>query len=231
VNVAYGVREFAVYDPLLPRSYDTSWYAATGTYPDPVPVPGVPFSVFCPSVESGQLARRYGVSFVLEPSGSPGPAGTVFDATIGDETIYRVPGSALATTSASSGKGAWPATDASGTPVPVTQPDPATWKLKAAASGPSVLRLRLTDVPGWHASVDGRPLVLEHFGGVMLQARLASGRHTVELQYWPETFTIGIACAGAAVLGILFIIVIAGVRRRTRLAESSPRGHHGRPPR
>ena len=37
---------------------------------------------------------------------------------------------------------------------------------------PQLLRLRLTDVPGWHAWIDGKSLGLERFSGIMLQARI-----------------------------------------------------------
>ena len=79
----------------------------------------------------------------------------------------------------------------------------------------SVLRLRLTDVPGWHATIDGRPLALDRFSGIMLQARIPAGRHTIELHYWPETFSLGIALALCAVAGL--VLVPIGLSLRLRL--------------
>ncbi|MDH2903103.1 MAG: hypothetical protein PXZ08_04025, partial [Actinomycetota bacterium] len=43
VNLAYGVSEFAAYDPIIPRSYHASYGAATGTSAALLP----PFGLFC----------------------------------------------------------------------------------------------------------------------------------------------------------------------------------------
>ena len=77
-----------------------------------------------------------------------------------------------------------------------------------------MVRLRLTDVPGWHATIDGRPLPLTTFAGVMLQARVPPGRHTIELHYWPATFTWGIVLAAMAAIGLVAALVIDALRRR-----------------
>ena len=68
------------------------------------------------------------------------------------------------------------------------------------AASSQVLRLRLTDVPGWHASLDGQPLALRPFNQVMVQADIPPGTHTVELHYWPETFSVGIVLALVSVV-------------------------------
>ena len=88
-------------------------------------------------------------------------------------------------------------------------------------SVPQLLRLRLTDVPGWHASIDGRPLPLARFSGIMLQARVPPGAHVIELHYWPETFSIGIVCAACGAAG-LAIGVLVGWRRRRAPAAGAP---------
>jgi uncharacterized membrane protein YfhO len=71
----------------------------------------------------------------------------------------------------------------------------------------------LTAVPGWHATIDDRPLKLLTFSKVMLQARIPAGRHTVELVYWPTTFTIGIIAAACSVAGLVVAGVIGRIRR------------------
>jgi uncharacterized membrane protein YfhO len=96
----------------------------------------------------------------------------------------------------------------------VSYPDPASWKLTTTSAGPQLLRLRLTDVAGWHASIDGKPLGLERFSGIMLQARIPPGSHVVELHYWPETFTVGLVCAAGAVAGLVVGVVFGWRRRR-----------------
>ena len=86
--------------------------------------------------------------------------------------------------------------------------------MTVALATPQVLRLRLTDVPGWHASLDGKPLALQDFAGTMLQARIPPGRHTIELSYWPATFTLGIAIGACSLAGLLVALVVNAVRRR-----------------
>ena len=86
-NVAYEVHEFAAYDPLSPRVLFQSWRSTTGQEPSA----GLPVSVFCPVVTTAAIAREYGVAFVLEPRGVPGPRGAAFDKAIGDEALFRIP--------------------------------------------------------------------------------------------------------------------------------------------
>ena len=108
-----------------------------------------------------------------------------------------------------------PPVKALGSPVAVNYPSPTSWRMVTHAATPTVLRFRLTDVPGWHASIDGRPLVLHRFDGVMLQAKIPSGTHTIELHYWPESFSIGVGVAVATVI-VLVLAVVVGRRRQRR---------------
>ncbi len=101
--------------------------------------------------------------------------------------------------------------NADGSPVPVTYPDAASWKVATDATAPQILRLHLTDVPGWHASIDGKPLPLLRFNRVMLQARIPPGKHIIELHYWPETFTVGIVVAAVTVI-VLIVVLAFGAR-------------------
>ncbi len=223
-NDAYGISEFAIYDPLLPKSYDRSWLDATGQKNPNGPTPFPNRSVFCPAITSIQLARLYGISYVLEPAGRPGPPGSVFDRAIGNESLYRIPGAARATITPMASSGRYPADNAAGTAVKVNNPNPATWKMETDASSRQALRVRLTNVPGWHATIDGKPLPLKPFAGVMLQAAIPPGHHVVELHYWPETFTFGIVLAALSALVLLALVIVehyrpeilGGDRRRRR---------------
>jgi len=221
VNAAFGVSELGVYDPLLPRALHSSWQAATGVTGAPPASEAVPFSLFCPAVDSVSVARRYGVAYILEPHGVRGPAGTAFVRYVGGEGLYRVPLAARATLVDAPGAGALPPVDAPGAPVRVSAPEPTTWRLHTDAPGPTVLRLRVTAVPGWSATVDGRVLPLTRYAGIMLQARLDPGSHVVVLQYRPAAFVAGMWVAGAAVvvLGAALLVDrrgrrLTGARRR-----------------
>jgi hypothetical protein len=215
-QLAYGIQELALYDPMIPSAYYSSWKTLTHESA------GIPSdSVYCPGVNDAELARLYGISYVLERAGTPGPQGGEFDKAVGDEDIYRIPDAAAATLTPLPPGGKLPADDAPSTPVPVTHPNPASWKLVTEADSPQVLRLRLTDVPGWHASIDGRPVPLRRFAGVMLQVEVPPGHHTVELRYWPASLTVGIVLASGAVVSLLVAFVIEGRRRRRSAATSS----------
>ena len=169
VNVAYGVHELDSYDPLTPQALFNSWDTLTGHYPRPVGVfyYRVPVSMFCPVVATVKEARLFGVSYVLELKGKRGPkGGSVFVEKVGKESLYRIPGASVATLTPLKADGSLPSVHTMGTPVTVKYPTPISWKLVTHADTAQVLRLRLTDVPGWHASIDGSPLPLTDFGGV-----------------------------------------------------------------
>ena len=167
-------------------------------------------------------AREYGISFVLEPPGSTGPQGAVFVGNIGPESLCRVPGAATAVLVADSGEpGVWPPIRAAGTPVSVTHSDPAAWAMTTRVAEPSVLRLHLTNVPGWHASIDGRPVRLQPFARTMLQVRLPSGTHAVRVWYWPRAFTAGLVVALCAILALAVAIIGSRMAaQRTRRSDS-----------
>ena len=202
-NNAYGLHELDAYDSMIPEAY----------FPGPPASQNPSAYVFAPAVTTVAQARLYGAAFVLEPSGSPGPPGAVFDQDVGGEGLYRIPGAADATLTPASPTGPLPAVGTPGTAVRVEHPDPATWRISTDDTHSQVLRLRLTAVPGWHATIDDRPLKLLTFSKVMLQARIPAGRHTVELVYWPTTFTIGIIAAACSVAGLVIACVVGWIRR------------------
>jgi len=209
VNDVYGVQEFDVYDPMIPESYFQTWHSQTGE------VAGTPSEFkFVPAVQTATIARRYGVEYVLEPSGWPGPKGGVFDTRVGGNELYRIPGAALATLTPIAANQEWPKLNAPGRPVRVTHSNPASWELVTSSRSPQVLRLRLTDVPGWHATIDGRPLTLHQFSGFMLQARIPPGHHDIELHYFPGAFTAGILLAVCSAAAIVLALFISWMRHR-----------------
>jgi hypothetical protein len=215
VNDVFGVRELSVIDGSVPRSYFTSWRLVTGKHASSAGFPGA-FS-YSPEISTAAVARIYGVGFVLEARGSPAPKGGVFDRRIGDEVLYRIPHSGPATLTPLSRHGGLPSIKAPGTVVPVSYPSPSSWKITTDASTAQVLRLRLNNTPGWQATIDGQPLRLTAFADVMLQARIPPGHHTIELHYWPVSFTIGIVLA--VVTAIILVVAVVMEERRSR------RGH------
>ena len=206
-NLLYNVQEFATYDPMTPHDYFSLYNAPTpklAEYED----------VFSPTVTSTQAARLYGISYLLEPIGVPGPRGSVFDRRLGNEDLYRVPGAAAATLVALGQNRSLPDKYADGAPVRVTHPSPNAWRTVTHSDTNSVLRLRLSNVPGWRATVDGRAADVYPFARTMLQVRVPPGRHVVELRYWPKTFSLGIILALCAVLGLVILLTISRIRSR-----------------
>ena len=206
-NLLYDVQEFANYDPMTPRTYFSlhrTPVSALAEYAD----------IFSPAITSSQAARLYGISYLLEPNGVSGPKGSVFDRQIGNEDLYRVPGAAAATLVAIRSNGSLPGKYAAGTTIKVSHPNPNAWTMSTIATAPSVLRLRLSDVPGWHATVDGKTVRLHQFAGIMMELRVPAGQHLVELRYWPNTFTTGIVLALCSLLGLVIVPILPHLRRR-----------------
>jgi hypothetical protein len=210
-NAAYGIQEFATYDVMISKAYFESYAAATGG-PAPVKLSGE----FCPAITSVTLAREYGVAYVLEPPGVVGPAGTWRVGIVGSEGVYAVPMAARATLDPST-TGAEP-TDgsAAGQSVPAVITDSGDWQLAIDPRIPSTLHLRLTDEPGWRATINGQDLPLQSWNQVMLQASVPAGAGSIVLTYWPRSFTVGLVLALLSSLGLASLPVIKLVRRRSR---------------
>ncbi len=226
-NIEFGVHEVNLYDPIVPKTYFTAWEHTTGTSA------GLPFfNLFCPAITTAAAARFLGVGYVLVAPATHAPSGAVFvrelsvppprkaakaeGATSQSEDLYRIPGSARATLIPVRPHGPLPPPDAPGVPVPISDANPAKWSLVTHASTPVVLRLHLADVPGWHATIDGRPLQLQSLSGFMFQARVPSGRHVIQLHYWPTAFTIGLIIALVTFLALALALGAHVWRRRTR---------------
>ena len=192
VNIAYQVHEINLYDPIVPNALFSAWSQAAKT-----PSGYLRLNTFCPWIETAAEARLFGVSYVLVDAGQRGPTGGVFvtqlkverqspsvapSARSHDEDLYWIPGSAQATVITIRPGGPLPPADAPGTPVAVHDRNPARWSVTTDSPKPVELRLHLTDVPGWHASIDGRPLQLESLSDIMFQARIPQGRHVIEFE-------------------------------------------------
>jgi hypothetical protein len=214
INVAYGVREFEVYDPILPESYYRA-YAAIGK--GHIAASLSELGIFCARIKTVQQAQVFGVSYLLEPPERYGPPGSVPVGPVGTEELFSIPDAGDATTTPAPAVTASLPTDAPGTPVPVTHPDPASWRVAVDTTTASVLRLRLTNVPGWRATIDGRPVALSPWAnGLMLETRVPAGSHVVELHYWPVAFSAGLGVAGVVVVGLVVAAPVGVVLRRRR---------------
>lgn len=194
VNLGYEVNEYAGHDPLLPQSYFTTWAAIPGSGK------GGP-GFFVPDIDSATTARRYGVAWILEaPDPSLGaPAGARYVATVAGERLYAVPGAA---------RFGFVGVAASRDRVTATaHPVASTWTVRVRAPVRAELVVRITDVPGWHATVDGHAVVLGTPDGLMMQVSVAPGTHTIHLWYLPSRFVDGLFIA----LIVLLAFAVAGI--------------------
>jgi hypothetical protein len=217
MNIVFGVREFAVYDPVIPHAYFRDLRALTGRPPGYSPA-----NVFCPIITTADIARLYGIAYVVELPGSAGPAGAVFVGKVGSEELYRIPGAAFAVTVPVPLGAPLPPLEAPGTPVLASQPDASQWSLTTTGATAQLLRIHLTAVPGWHATIDGRPLALKPYTSLMLRARIPPGRHTIQLSYWPGSFTAGLMLAAVAAVALVVLVVVG--RRRAAMPAAFTAG-------
>jgi hypothetical protein len=202
-NLGYGVAEYAGHDPLIPQAYFTSRGGMSYVEPD---------------IDSAALAREYGIAWILQEPGTslPAPPGTRYAGSFAGERLYAVPGATRFSLVAGGGSGA--SRPVSSIEHPVTS----SWTLTIDASAPSQLVMRVTDLPGWHASIDGRALTLSRYKGLMLEAAVPAGPHVIHLWYLPTRLVIGtwLALATLAALLAWAIWPLAWRRRRPELARA-----------
>jgi Bacterial membrane protein YfhO len=206
-NSTFNISQLNAYSATIPASY---FYNAweTGTLPRSWRYAlSIDLPWYCPQITTIQAARLYGVGFVLTPAYTFGPPGSSFVSNIGDEILYRISSSGEATLVATKNQSLIPNVDTQGEVLKVTHPNESSMTVSTSSLNPGYLRIRLTNTPGWRATIDGKPLTLIPFDRMMLQAFIPSGTHYVTLEYWPRTFEIGLWIAGLTALGLLLLSI------------------------
>lgn len=215
-NAAYGVKEFADYDPITMVQYYRSLAAVTGS---PRMPPVTDNLVLCPTVASAGVARYYGVSYILDPAGTPAPKGTKLATVVHGESIYAVPDSGRATL-VPLGSGRLKLEQPDQKVAPAHESIGGTWHIDVYARRRSLLVIRATSLPGWQATIDGKPLQTRQFGTVMLAAVVPPGRHVVTLRYWPRLWSLGLLLAAISAVGTVAGLVVAALRRYPRPSQA-----------
>ncbi len=209
-NLGYGLAEFAAYDPVTPQAYFPSRDLQLVVEPD---------------IDSAAVARRYGIVWILQATGSPRyeigpilhptrvhlapPPGTRYVGSFAGERLYAVPG---ATRFSLIAKGSGDSEPVSSIKHPVTN----SWSFSIDASTPSQLVMRVTDYPGWHASIDGHALPLSLYEGIMLEAQVPAGRYVVHLWYMPKRLVIATWLALTALVALLAWAALPLAMRKRR---------------
>ncbi|MGH9295139.1 MAG: hypothetical protein ACRD0B_07390, partial [Acidimicrobiales bacterium] len=212
VNLGYGVAELAGHDPVIPREYFRRFGASPGGS-----------GYLQPDISTLAMARRYGARFILVAAHLPAVAGAPLVAEVAGERLYEVPDSSrFSLSGSSSGSGSGSGT-ASAVPMAgdleVRQPAPSEYDVTVFVRGHGArLRARVTAVPGWHATVDGRPAHLSptRSGAPGYSLLLPPGRHHVRLWYLPDRLGTGLVAAAAGTLGLALWAGIGWGLRRGR---------------
>jgi hypothetical protein len=238
-NIFFGIRELNIYDAVIPKASFSEWERVTHGSAG-----SVAFVHFCPDIRTVGEARMLGVGYVLEPAGVPGPEGSRFverifvadpypkndllSAPPPNEDLYSVPNARVATLSTGPDGRPGPASAT----LKTSESDPASLSVTTRGARTGILRVRVTNVPGWRATIDGRPLTLENSSVFELQAHIPAGTHHVQFRYWPRLFTSGLAIALVALIALGGAMALErrrkrGARRygdRSNPRDSEPRG-------
>ena len=191
-NMAYGVSQFVAYDPMSPITYFRSWASVSGIPTAP------PNNVFAPSIMTIFEARTYGIHDVL----------TLPDVSLGNGfrliqqganyKLYAVPRSR---------QFSFVGTSPRARVLSQRWINNYTVSLHVRTFTPSRLIVRLTNIPGWHARIDGHPAALRPWHGIMQALTVPAGRHVISLTYWPRLFTVGLSLCAGGLVGLLFLVL------------------------
>lgn len=205
VNIGYHIRLFAIHDPLIPKAYFSSWpiqAAAPQRF-------GV--GLFTPDVNTASIARRYGISYVLVAPGLAAPQGMVYVTTIAGERLYHVPGSEQFSVVSSSFDGR------RGTVGHVTDNGNGRYSFAVDVANrerTQQLIARVTNLPGWHISIDGHPAAIHSYLDVMMSVSITPGHHRIVIWYWPKRLSDGLMLAVVAVLLFVAYAVASSLTAR-----------------
>jgi hypothetical protein len=89
----------------------------------------------------------------------------------------------------------------------------------ASCSGPATLVRAELALPGWSATVNGRPVEVGNDGGLQ-EVSLGGGSSSVSFDYSPAHLGLGEGLAGAGFLGAATVLAGPGLLRRRRNASS-----------
>ena len=107
-------------------------------------------------------------------------------------------------------------------PEPVMPPDvhcrivsaqPERVVVQAGAPQPGVTVLSDTDMPGWRATMDGRPVPILRANGIFRGIATPSGPHEIVFEYRPLSYLAGLATSLATLTGLVLGGLIVLVRR------------------
>ena len=90
--------------------------------------------------------------------------------------------------------------------------DDAELEIDTETSAPGYLVLSEVHYPGWHATVDGRPVRLQRADYALTALPLPEGRHRVRYWYDPLSVRLGLLISGLALVCVLGVVLRARLR-------------------
>jgi Bacterial membrane protein YfhO len=204
-NLAYGVTEFAMHDPLIPTSYFAAWPVSNAAQTN------LTAYMFAPDIDSVALARLYGIRYVLALAGEPPPSGMRLVERISGQALYLVPDSERFSFV---GGGATKARV-----ISAVHPSDDRYVLTVKTPHAAVLTGRITAFEGWHATADGVGIPVGRSSGDLLSVDVPSGTTEITLYYRPRAFVEGLLLGLIAVGGFVVAAVITyrkRIRKRVR---------------
>jgi hypothetical protein len=106
-----------------------------------------------------------------------------------------------------------------------TEASPEDVRIDAVANGPSLVVVRNSWAPGWHATVDGRPTPMVRADFFLQAVPVLAGEHVVRLVYREPAIGAGLLASAVVWLGFAGVLAgaVALARRRTTPGPAPPR--------
>ena len=103
--------------------------------------------------------------------------------------------------------------------VTVVSEQPTSTRLHVTRSGAGWVLARISDFPGWHATVNGHAAKIVAADAAFMAVRVPAGTSDVAFDYRPVSVMIGLIVTGASAAALFAIALGAVLRRRSRRAQ------------
>jgi len=88
-----------------------------------------------------------------------------------------------------------------------------------------LLIARVTNLPGWHISIDGHPAAIRSYLDVMMSVSITPGHHHIVIWYWPKRLSDGLMLAVISVLlFVAYAVASSLTARRHKIHARAPDG-------
>ncbi len=235
MNLGYGLDELAMHDPTIPKAYFDAFPVANNDQN------GGGTNLFAPSIDSSALARLYGVLYIIVQPPNPIPKGMKYVASLRHngvtlkvaevvnsgrfEFVYgQPPGQLLDVVGAKPASGG----DHLARPYRVNEkrtifysgshPSDTVYNLSLTAAKAGILYAKITDISGWHATVNGHSVAIDKSPGDLMEIRLPKGKDNVTFTYAPSLLNAGywLALVAIVILAGLYILEQSVYRRQSK---------------